>query len=81
MVVLEDFINFDLIEGQKENIQFLFGGWLVKKLVEFYFLLLLYKFVILMLIDIKNINDCICVEYEVEIVIFLELDDFFDVFD
>ncbi|KAF4594493.1 Mitotic checkpoint serine/threonine protein kinase, Bub1 [Ophiocordyceps camponoti-floridani] len=72
----EDLISFDVIEGEKENIQSLPGGRSAKKLAE------------LATLDrhsrpssTKTVNDCIRIEYEAELENLDESDDPLDVFD
>ncbi|KAI1645621.1 Mad3/BUB1 homology region 1-domain-containing protein [Daldinia loculata] len=79
-----DLIDFDIIEGQKENIQSLPGGRSAKKLVEAFSpspLQPLHKLSTPTPSDTKNINDCIRAEYEAEIANISESDDPLDVFD
>ncbi|KAI8965895.1 Mad3/BUB1 homology region 1-domain-containing protein [Daldinia sp. FL1419] len=79
-----DLIDFDIIEGQKENIQSLPGGRSAKKLVEAFSpspLQPLHKLSTPTPTDTKNINDCIRAEYEAEIENISESDDPLDVFD
>ncbi|OTB18472.1 hypothetical protein K445DRAFT_315301 [Daldinia sp. EC12] len=79
-----DLIDFDIIEGQKENIQSLPGGRSAKKLVEAFSpspLQPLHKLSTPTPTDTKNINDCIRAEYEAEVANISESDDPLDVFD
>ncbi|KAI0889885.1 Mad3/BUB1 homology region 1-domain-containing protein [Annulohypoxylon maeteangense] len=76
-----DLIDFDIIEGQKENIQSLPGGRSAKKLVEAFSSSPLHKLSTPTPTDTKNINDCIRAEYEEEIANISESDDPLDVFD
>lgn len=76
-----DLIDFDIIEGQKENIQSLPGGRSAKKLVEAFSPSPLHKLSTPTPTDTKNINDCIRAEYEEEIANISESDDPLDVFD
>ncbi|KAI2471226.1 Mad3/BUB1 homology region 1-domain-containing protein [Annulohypoxylon bovei var. microspora] len=76
-----DLIDFDIIEGQKENIQSLPGGRSAKKLVEAFSPSPLHKLSTPTPTDTKNINDCIRAEYEDEIANISESDDPLDVFD
>ncbi|KAI1107829.1 Mad3/BUB1 homology region 1-domain-containing protein [Jackrogersella minutella] len=79
-----DLIDFDIIEGQKENIQSLPGGRSAKKLVEAFSpspLQPLHKLATPTPTDTKNINDCIRAEYEDEVANISESDDPLDVFD
>lgn len=81
MAASEDLINFDLIEGQKENIQSLPGGRSAKKLAELYSPSPLHKLATPTPTDTNNINDCIRAEYEAEVATLSESDDPLDVFD
>ncbi|KAK0731588.1 Mad3/BUB1 homology region 1-domain-containing protein [Lasiosphaeris hirsuta] len=72
-----DLINFDIIEGQKENIQALPSGRSAKKLAELFSPQPLHK----PSSDTKTIHDCIRAEYEAEIVAIAESDDPLDVYD
>ncbi|RYC57729.1 hypothetical protein CHU98_g8474, partial [Xylaria longipes] len=76
-----DLIDFDVIEGQKENIQSLPGGRSAKKLVEIFSPSPLHKLTTPTPTDTKNINDCIRAEYEAEVAALSESDDPLDVFD
>ncbi|KAI0864241.1 Mad3/BUB1 homology region 1-domain-containing protein [Xylaria cubensis] len=76
-----DLIDFDVIEGQKENIQSLPGGRSAKKLVEVFSPSPLHKLSTPTPTDTKNINDCIRAEYEAEVAALSESDDPLDVFD
>ncbi|CAJ2501994.1 Uu.00g048470.m01.CDS01 [Anthostomella pinea] len=76
-----DLIDFDIIEGQKENIQSLPGGRSAKKLAEVFSPSPLKKLDTPTPTDTKNINDCIRAEYEAEIDNLSESDDPLDVFD
>ncbi|KAI1407831.1 Mad3/BUB1 homology region 1-domain-containing protein [Hypoxylon sp. FL1857] len=76
-----DLIDFDIIEGQKENIQSLPGGRSAKKLVEAFSPSPLHKLSTPTPTDTKNINDCIRAEYEEEVANISESDDPLDVFD
>lgn len=76
-----DLIDFDVIEGQKENIQSLPGGRSAKKLAEVFSPSPLHKLSTPTPTDTKNINDCIRAEYEAEIAALSESDDPLDVFD
>lgn len=73
-----DLIDFDVIEGQKENIQSLPGGRSAKKLAEVFSPSPLSTPTPT---DTKNINDCIRAEFEAEIATLSESDDPLDVFD
>lgn len=77
----EDLINFDLIEGQKENIQSLPGGRSAKKLAQLYSPSPLNKLSTPTPSDTKNVHDCIRAEYEAEIDNISESDDPLDVYD
>ncbi|KAF7535452.1 hypothetical protein G7Z17_g13199 [Cylindrodendrum hubeiense] len=77
----EDLIDFDLIEGQKENIQSLPGGRSAKKLAELYSPSPLHKLSTPTPSDTRNVNDCIRAEYEAEVDNIAESDDPLDVFD
>ncbi|KAK6864419.1 hypothetical protein PG995_000947 [Apiospora arundinis] len=81
MSASEDLINFDVIEGQKENIQSLPGGRSARKLAELYSPSPLHKLSTPTPSDTKNINDCIRAEYEAEVANFAESDDPLDIFD
>ncbi|KAG6017156.1 hypothetical protein E4U54_008197 [Claviceps lovelessii] len=74
-------IDFDVIEGQKENIQSLPGGRSAKKLSELYSSSPLHKLATPTPSDTKNVHDCIRAEYEAEIQNISESDDPLDVFD
>lgn len=76
-----DLIDFDIIEGQKENIQSLPGGRSAKKLAEVFSPSPLHKLATPTPTDAKNINDCIRAEYEAEVANISESDDPLDVFD
>ncbi|KAI0396089.1 Mad3/BUB1 homology region 1-domain-containing protein [Xylariaceae sp. FL0594] len=76
-----DLIDFDVIEGQKENIQSLPGGRSAKKLAEVFTPSPLHKLSTPTPADTKNINDCIRAEYEAEVAALSESDDPLDVFD
>ncbi|KAI1177543.1 Mad3/BUB1 homology region 1-domain-containing protein [Nemania sp. FL0916] len=76
-----DLIDFDVIEGQKENIQALPGGRSAKKLAEIFSPSPLHKLATPTPTDSKNINDCIRAEYEAEVAAISESDDPLDVFD
>jgi checkpoint serine/threonine-protein kinase len=77
----EDLINFDVIEGQKENIQSLPGGRSAKKLAELYSPSPLQTLSTPTPTDTKNINDCIRAEFETEVANISESDDPLDIFD
>ncbi|KAI1768298.1 Mad3/BUB1 homology region 1-domain-containing protein [Hypoxylon sp. FL1150] len=76
-----DLIDFDIIEGQKENIQSLPGGRSAKKLAEVFSPSPLHKLATPTPTDSKNINDCIRAEYEAEVANLSESDDPLDIFD
>lgn len=76
-----DLIDFDIIEGQKENIQSLPGGRSAKKLAEVFSPSPLHKLSTPTPTDTKNINDCIRAEYEEEVANLSESDDPLDIFD
>ncbi|KAI1433037.1 Mad3/BUB1 homology region 1-domain-containing protein [Xylaria sp. CBS 124048] len=76
-----DLIDFDVIEGQKENIQSLPGGRSAKKLVEAFSPSPLHALSTPTPSDTRNINDCIRAEYEAEVAALSESDDPLDVFD
>ncbi|KAI0817912.1 Mad3/BUB1 homology region 1-domain-containing protein [Xylaria sp. FL0064] len=76
-----DLIDFDIIEGQKENIQSLPGGRSAKKLVEVFSPSPLHKLSTPTPADTKSVNDCIRAEYEAEVAAISESDDPLDVFD
>ncbi|KAI6779126.1 Checkpoint serine/threonine-protein kinase-like protein [Emericellopsis cladophorae] len=77
----DDSVDFDVIEGQKENIQSLPGGRSAKKLVEIYSPSPLHKLATPTPSDTRNVNDCIRAEYEAELQNINESDDPLDVFD
>ncbi|KAG5949839.1 hypothetical protein E4U53_005723 [Claviceps sorghi] len=81
MAASNDVIDFDVIEGQKENIQSLPGGRSAKKLSELYSASPLHKLATPTPSDTKNVHDCIRAEYEAEIQNIAESDDPLDVFD
>ncbi|KAI0417407.1 Mad3/BUB1 homology region 1-domain-containing protein [Xylaria grammica] len=76
-----DLIDFDIIEGQKENIQSLPGGRSAKRLAEVFSPSPLHKLSTPTPTDTKNVNDCIRAEYEAEVAALSESDDPLDVFD
>jgi checkpoint serine/threonine-protein kinase len=76
-----DLIDFDIIEGQKENIQSLPGGRSAKKLVDLFSPAPLAKLATPTPTDTKSIHDCIRAEFESEIANLSESDDPLDVFD
>jgi checkpoint serine/threonine-protein kinase len=77
----DDLIDFDVIEGQKENIQSLPGGRSARKLAEAFSPSPLHKLSTPTPTDTKNINDCIRAEFEAEVAALSESDDPLDVFD
>ncbi|KAJ2899743.1 hypothetical protein MKZ38_002817 [Zalerion maritima] len=78
----DDLIDFEIIEGQKENIQSLPGGRSAKKLVDVFSPSQpLHKLATPTPTDSKNINDCIRAEYEAEVENLAESDDPLDIFD
>lgn len=76
-----DLIDFEVIEGHKENIQSLPGGRSAKKLADLYSPSPLHKLSTPTPSDTKNVNDCIRAEYEAEVQNISESDDPLDVFD
>ncbi|KAM0293079.1 hypothetical protein ACHAO9_002649 [Fusarium lateritium] len=76
-----DLIDFDLIEGQKENIQSLPGGRSAKKLAQLYSPSPLHKQSTPTPSDTRNVNDCIRAEFEEEVENIAESDDPLDVFE
>ena len=81
MAASKDLVDFDLIEGHKENIQSLPGGRSAKKLAELFSPSPLHKLSTPTPTDTKNVNDCIRAEYEAEIQSITESDDPLDVYD
>ncbi|KAG5929658.1 hypothetical protein E4U42_005090 [Claviceps africana] len=81
MAAPNDVIDFDVIEGQKENIQSLPGGRSAKKLSELYSSSPLHKLATPTPSDTNNVHDCIRAEYEAEIQNISESDDPLDIFD
>ncbi len=82
MSVSEDLINFDIIEGQKENIQSLPGGRSAKKLADLFTPSpLLQKLSTPTPSDTRNLNDAIRQEYEAELATIAESDDPLDIYD
>lgn len=81
MAASSTLIDFDVIEGQKENIQSLPGGRSARKLAELYSPSPLHKLATPTPSDTKNVHDCIRAEYEAEIQNISESDDPLDVFD
>ncbi|KAF5663988.1 bub kinase [Fusarium heterosporum] len=76
-----ELIDFDLIEGQKENIQSLPGGRSAKKLAELYSPSPLQKLSTPTPSDTRNVNDTIRAEFEEEVENIAESDDPLDVFE
>lgn len=76
-----DLVDFDLIEGQKENIQSLPGGRSAKKLAQLYSPSPLHKQSTPTPSDTRNVNDCIRAEFEQEVENIAESDDPLDVFE
>lgn len=76
-----DLIDFDVIEGQKENIQALPSGRSARKLVETFSSSPLHKLNTPTPTDSKGVNDCIRAEYEAEVAALSESDDPLDIFD
>ena len=81
MAASGDLINFDVIEGHKENIQSLPGGRSAKKLAALYSPTPLQSLSTPTPTDTRNVNDCIRAEYEAEIQNISESDDPLDVYD
>ncbi|KAJ6788190.1 hypothetical protein PWT90_06053 [Aphanocladium album] len=81
MAPSEELINFDVIEGQKENIQSLPGGRSAKKLHALYSPTPLQGLSTPTPTDTKNVNDYIRAEYEAEVQNISESDDPLDVYD
>ncbi|KAK8056351.1 hypothetical protein PG993_001578 [Apiospora rasikravindrae] len=81
MSASDDLINFDVIEGQKENIQSLPGGRSARKLAELYSPSPLHKLSTPTPSDTRDINDCIRAEYEAEVANLAESDDPLDIFE
>lgn len=77
----EDLINFDVIEGHKENIQSLPGGRSAKKLAGLFAPSPMGKSQPPTPNDTNNIHDCIRAEYEAELANAADLDDPLDVYD
>ena len=79
----EDLINFDVIEGQKENIQALPSGRSAKKLAQLFSPSPLQQShqSTPTPSDTKNVNDCVRAEYEAEVENIGESDDPLDVWD
>lgn len=76
----KDLINFDIIEGHKENIQALPSGRSAKKLAELFSPAASKKFAA-QPGDTKSVNDCIRAEYEAELENIAESDDPLDIYD
>lgn len=81
MSVSEDLINFDIIEGQKENIQSLPGGRSARTLANLFSPSPLHKLSTPTPSDTKSLNDAIRQEYEAELVNISESDDPLDIYD
>ncbi|KAK2609025.1 protein kinase [Conoideocrella luteorostrata] len=81
MTASSDLIDFDVIEGQKENIQSLPGGRSARKLAQLYSPSPLHSLATPTPSDTKNVHDCIRAEYEAEIQNISESDDPLDIFD
>jgi checkpoint serine/threonine-protein kinase len=81
MSVSEDLINFDIIEGQKENIQSLPGGRSARTLVNLFSPAPLHRLNTPTPSDTKNLNDAIRQEYEAELLGISESDDPLDKYD
>lgn len=81
MAASDDLIDFNVIEGQKENIQSLPGGRSARKLADLYSPSPLHKLSTPTPSDTKNVHDCIRAEYEAEVQSINESDDPLDVFD
>ncbi|KAI1844386.1 hypothetical protein JX266_009480 [Neoarthrinium moseri] len=79
MAPSEDLINFDVIEGQKENIQSLPGGRSAKKLAQLYSPTPLQQLPTPS--DIKDANERTRAQYEAEVAALSESDDPLDIFD
>ncbi|KAM0422969.1 hypothetical protein ACHAPD_001439 [Fusarium lateritium] len=76
-----DLVDFDLIEGQKENIQSLPGGRSAKKLAQLYSPSPLHKQSTPTPSNTRNVNDCIRAEFEQEVENIAESDDPLDIFE
>jgi checkpoint serine/threonine-protein kinase len=81
MSVSEDLINFDIIEGQKENIQSLPSGRSARTLANLFSPSPLHKLSTPTPSDTKNLNNAIRAEYEAELVDIAESDDPLDIYD
>jgi len=81
MSVSEDLIDFDIIEGQKENIQSLPGGRSARALASMFSPSPLHKLMTPTPSDTKNLNDAMRQEYEAELENIAESDDPLDIFD
>ncbi|KAH7326739.1 Mad3/BUB1 homology region 1-domain-containing protein [Stachybotrys elegans] len=81
MAPSDDLIDFDVIEGQKENIQALPSGRSAKKLAELYSASPLQKLATPTPSDTRTVHDSIRAEFEAEIDTISESDDPLDVFD
>lgn len=77
----EDLINFDIIEGQKENIQSIPSGRSARALANLYSVSPLQPQLTPTPSDTTNLNDAVRREYEAELVNISESDDPLDIFD
>lgn len=77
----ENLIDFDIIEGQKENIQSLPQGRSAKSLAALFSPGPLHKLSTPTPQDTKNLNDVMRMEYEAELVNIAESDDPLDIYD
>ena len=77
----DDLINFDLIEGHKENIQALPSGRSAKKLAELFSPSPLQPQFTPTPSDTKDVHDSIRAEFEAELVVISESDDPLDIYD
>ncbi len=76
-----DAVNFDIIEGHKENIQALPSGRSAKKLAELFSPSPLQPHLTPSPLDSKDVNDSIRAEFEAELVAISESDDPLDIYD
>ena len=81
MSVVEDLIDFEIIENQKENIQSLPGGRSARNLSSLFSQSPLHELSTPTTSDTKNLNNTIRLEYEVEIQNISESDDPLDIYD
>ncbi|KAI9739900.1 MAG: hypothetical protein M1818_004956 [Claussenomyces sp. TS43310] len=81
MSISEDLIDFNIIEGQKENIQSLPGGRSARVLANIYAASPLQPLATPNPSDTQTLNDAIRQEYEAEVVTILESDDPLDIYD